>query len=89
MFPTGEPDKILAVVVAWKAIGATITIVAAAWATAYAQARIGSAGAGAIAEKPEVAGMIIALEALPELLVVMGFVVSAMILTTLKAEKVE
>ncbi|MCL5291577.1 MAG: ATPase [Actinobacteria bacterium] len=55
-----------------------------ALATSFAQARIGAAGAGAIAEKPEVAGMIIALEALPELMVVLGFVIAAMILTTLK-----
>ncbi len=74
-------------VVAWKAICAAITIIGAAWATAYAQARIGSAGAGAVAEKPEVAGMIIALEALPELIVIMGFVVAAMIITTLKGEE--
>ena len=89
MFPVGEVAEVGAAIVGWKAIGATITIVAAAWATAYAQARIGSAGAGAIAEKPEVAGMIIALEALPELVVIMGFVVSAMILTTLNPPGVE
>jgi V/A-type H+-transporting ATPase subunit K len=66
---------------AWKFISASAAIFFSAWGTAYAQARIGSAGAGAIAEKPEVAGMIIALEALPELIVVLGFVVAAMILT--------
>jgi V/A-type H+-transporting ATPase subunit K len=71
---------------AWKAIAASLAIIGSAWATAYAQARIGTAGAGAIAEKPESAGMIIALEALPELLVIMGFVVAAMIITTLKPE---
>lgn len=72
---------------AWKAIAAAFAIVGSAWGTAFAQAKIGSAGAGAIAEKPETAGMIIALEALPELLVIMGFVVAAMIITTLKPEK--
>lgn len=70
-------------IIVWKSIGATVTIVASAWATAYAQSRIGTAGAGAIAEKPEAAGMIVALEALPELVVIMGFVVAAMIITTL------
>lgn len=64
----------------WKFISAAVAVLASAWATSYAQARIGAAGAGAIAEKPEVAGMIIALEALPELMVVLGFVVAAMIL---------
>lgn len=63
-----------------KALSAALAVGFSAWGTAIAQARIGAAGAGAIAEKPEVAGMIIALEALPELMVVLGFVVSAMIL---------
>jgi len=71
---------------AWKAIAAALAIIGSARATAYAQARIGTAGAGAIAEKPESAGMIIALEALPELLVIMGFVVAAMI-TSMNPEK--
>jgi len=71
------------VVVLYKAIGAAVAIALSGWATAYAQARIGTAGAGAIAEKPETAGMIIALEALPELVVIMGFVVAAMIVVML------
>jgi len=65
---------------ALKALSAALAVAFCAWGTAYAQARIGAAGAGAIAEKPETAGMIIALEALPELMVVLGFVVAAMIL---------
>lgn len=65
---------------ALKALSAALAVAFSAWGTAYAQARIGAAGAGAIAEKPETAGMIIALEALPELMVVLGFVVAAMIL---------
>ena len=48
------------------AFGAAIAIGVSALATAFAQAKIGSAGAGAIAEKPEVAGNIIVLEAIPE-----------------------
>lgn len=70
--------------VLFKALGAALAIGLAALSTGYAQAKIGSAGAGAIAEKPETAGMIIALEALPELVVVLGFVVAAMIITQLK-----
>ncbi len=64
----------------WKAICAAATMILCAWAAAYAQARIGTAGAGTIAEKPEAAGMIVALEALPELLVVLGFAVSFFII---------
>ncbi len=67
-----------------KAVAAAFTILGCAWATAVAQVRIGSAGAGTIAERPETAGMIIALEAIPETIVVLGFVVAAMIVTTLK-----
>lgn len=66
-----------------KAMAAALTILGCAWATAIAQVRIGSAGAGTIAERPETAGMIIALEAIPETIVVLGFVVAAMIVTTL------
>lgn len=66
--------------VSWKALSMAIAIGMAALATGYAQAKIGSAGAGAIAEKPEVAGMIIALQALPEIIVILGFVVGTLIM---------
>lgn len=71
-------------IVVAKAFAAALAVGITGMSAAYAQARIGSAGAGAIAEKPEVAGMIIALEALPEILVILGFVVAAMIITQLK-----
>jgi V/A-type H+-transporting ATPase subunit K len=45
------------------------------------QSRIGSAGAGALAEKPEVRGTIIIMLAIPETLVILGFVVAVLILT--------
>lgn len=64
-----------------KFFGAALAVGIPALATGYAQSRIGAAGAGAIAEKPEVAGMIIALEAIPETLVVLGFVISIMMIT--------
>ena len=48
--------------------------------TGWAQSRIGSAGAGAIAEKPEVTGTIFILVALPETMVILGFVVAALII---------
>lgn len=72
-----------ALVSIWKAIAAAGVVALCAWATAYAQARIGTAGAGTIAEKPETAGMIIALEALPELLVILGFAIAFFIITTI------
>ncbi|MDD3574585.1 ATPase [Methanospirillum sp.] len=61
-------------------IGAAIAFVGGAIATGIAQSKIGAAGAGAVAERPESGGTIIILEALPETLVILGFVVAAMII---------
>lgn len=66
------------------AIGAAIAIGLAAIATGLAQARIGSAAVGAIAEKPELTGRAILLVAIPETLVILGFAVAAMILVLLR-----
>ena len=62
------------------AIGAALAVGLAAIGTAIAQARIGSAGVGALAEKPELRGLIILLVAIPETMVILGFAVAAMIL---------
>jgi V/A-type H+/Na+-transporting ATPase subunit K len=66
------------------AIGASLAIGMAALATGVAQARIGSAAVGAIAEKPELTGRAILLVAIPETLVILGFAVAAMILVLLR-----
>jgi V/A-type H+-transporting ATPase subunit K len=66
------------------AIGAALAIGLAALATGLAQARIGSAAVGAIAEKPELTGRAILLIAIPETLVILGFAVAAMILVLLR-----
>ena len=65
-------------------IGAGIAFGLGAIGTALAQSRIGAAGAGAIAEKTETAGIIIVLEAIPETMVILGFVVAAMIIIMVK-----
>ena len=65
------------------AIGAGVSVGLAALATGYAQAKIGSAGVGAMAEKPELTGRIILLVAIPETLVILGFAVAAMIIVLL------
>ncbi len=62
------------------AIGAGLAIGLAALATGIAQARIGAAGAGTVAEKPDLAGVIILLVAIPETMVILGFATAAMIL---------
>jgi V/A-type H+-transporting ATPase subunit K len=62
------------------AIGAGIAVGLAAIGTGLAQGRIGSAGAGAIAEKPELVGSMIVLLAIPETMIILGFAVAAIIL---------
>ncbi len=66
------------------ALGAALAIGLCALATAWAQARIGSAAVGAILEKPESLGTVIILLVIPETLVIFGFTVAILILTTLK-----
>jgi V/A-type H+-transporting ATPase subunit K len=66
-------------IVIWKALGAALAIGISALATAWAQSRIGSAAAGAMAEKPEIGGVMIVLEALPETIIILGFVIAIMI----------
>jgi len=63
------------------ALAAALAIGISALATAWVQSRIGAAGAGAVAEKPEVRGAIIVMLAIPETLVILGFVVAVLILT--------
>jgi V/A-type H+/Na+-transporting ATPase subunit K len=63
------------------AVSAAIAVGISALATAWVQSRIGAAGAGALAEKPEVRGAIIVMLAIPETLVILGFVVAVLILT--------
>lgn len=62
------------------AFAAALAIGLSALATAWAQSRIGAAGAGTLAEKPELTGTVIILLAIPETMVILGFVVAAMIL---------
>lgn len=60
------------------ALAIALAVGLAALATAFAQAKIGSVAAGAIAEKPETSGTMIILVALPETMVILGFVVAIM-----------
>ena len=61
-------------------IGAGLAVGLAAIGTGLAQGRIGSAGAGVIAEKPDQVGMMILLLAIPETMVILGFAVAAIML---------
>ncbi len=61
------------------AIAAGLCIFGGALATGRAQAAIGAGGTGAMAEKPELFGRIFILVALPETMVVLGFVMGIVI----------
>ena len=63
-----------------KYLAATLAVGLCAIATGIAQSRIGAAGMGSIVEKPETTGTVIICLAIPETLVILGFVVAAMII---------
>ena len=62
------------------AVGAAIAMFGGAVGTAWAQASIGSSVMGVLAEKPEEAFKLIVYMALPELIVLLGFVVAFLLL---------
>jgi V/A-type H+-transporting ATPase subunit K len=64
------------------AIGAGIAIAGGAIGTGSAQAAIGSAGLGMIAEKPESMGTVLLFLVIPETLLIFGFVVAILIMLT-------
>lgn len=58
------------------AIGAGVAIGLAAIATGYAQAKIGAAGVGALAEDDSLFGQVLILTVIPETAVIFGLVVA-------------
>jgi V/A-type H+-transporting ATPase subunit K len=64
----------------YKPIGAAMALGLGALGTSLAQSKIGAAGMGAMAERPETATMAVVMVALPETIVILGFVVAAMII---------
>jgi V/A-type H+-transporting ATPase subunit K len=79
---TQEPKK-RDIAVGLIAAAAALAVGLCAIGTGLAQSRIGAAGAGTIAEKPEATGTIILLLAIPETMVILGFVVAIVMLFTL------
>lgn len=65
---------------ALTALAVALAVGVSAISTAIAQSRIGAAGSGTLAERPELAGTIILLVAIPETMVILGFAAGAMIL---------
>lgn len=79
-----KKEDVVNMVVDWGIpIGAGIAFGLGALGTGIAQSKIGSAGAGTIAERPETFGLMVILVAIPETLVILGFVVAAMIMIML------
>jgi len=64
-------------------IGAALAVGLAALGTGYAQAKIGTAGGGALAERPELSGTMIILVAIPETAVILGFVIAILLVGNL------
>ena len=57
-----------------KTLGAALAMGLSAIAAGYAQSKIGSAGQGTLAERPEERIWVVTLTALPEVIVLLGFV---------------
>ena len=65
------------------AVAAGIAIALTALATAYAQGKIGSAAMALLAEKDEQRATVLILVAIPETMVILGFVVAVLIINQL------
>ncbi len=61
-------------------LAAALAVAVPALATAWAQSRIGPAISASMAEKPELSTTAILLVAIPETMVILGFVVAVVIL---------
>ncbi len=61
-------------------IGVALAVGIPGLGTGWAQSRIGAAGAGTIAERPETAIWIIIMLAIPETTVILGFVIAFMLM---------
>jgi V/A-type H+/Na+-transporting ATPase subunit K len=61
-------------------LAAALAVGLPALATAWAQGRIGPAAAATLAEKPELSATAVILIAIPETMVILGFVVAVLIL---------
>jgi V/A-type H+/Na+-transporting ATPase subunit K len=64
----------------WVAFAAAAAIAVTALATGYAQSRIGASIAASLAEKPELRTTAVLMIAIPETMVVLGFVIAVLLL---------
>ena len=61
-------------------LSAALAVGLSALATGWAQSKIGAAGAATIAERPELTSTVIIMLAIPETMVILGFVVAVLIM---------
>ncbi|HSE28759.1 MAG TPA: hypothetical protein VLA95_11070 [Gemmatimonadales bacterium] len=66
--------------VVWITLSAALAISLPALATGWAQSRIGPAISASLAEKPELSTTAVLLVAIPETMVILGFVVAVLIM---------
>ena len=64
----------------WISLAAACAIALTALATGWAQSKIGASIAASLAEKPELCTTAVLMIAIPETMVVLGFVVAVLIL---------
>lgn len=64
----------------WLSLAAALAVAIPALGTAWAQSRIGPAISGTLAEKPELSATAVLLVAIPETMVILGFVVAVLIM---------
>lgn len=66
--------------IVWISLAAALAVAIPALATAWAQSRIGPAAAASLSEKPELSTTVIIMLAIPETMVILGFVVAVLII---------
>ena len=64
----------------WPYLAAAVAIAVPAICTAWAQARIGPAISGMLTEKPELSAIAVLLVAIPETMVILGFVIAVLMI---------
>jgi V/A-type H+/Na+-transporting ATPase subunit K len=75
----GETVQAVTMADAVKTLAAALAMGISALAAGWAQARIGSAGQGTLAERPEERVFVLTLTALPEVIVLLGFVMAILL----------
>ena len=76
----GQPVEGVGLGAGLLGLAAALAVGLGALGTAVAQARIGSAAAGAMAERPEIGGRLLIFLALPETMIILGFLVAFFII---------